>query len=169
MGETLKSILLGPEGEPERTRRELTAQFFPPQAASVSRRSSTELWRLANESERRQRKASEAEAARRRAERERLAIEQHEQQLQIIAEHPDATFRRIDAAVEERNRPAYRRAAFELKLVQEALGPIFARSKAEELKNRYPTRSALHAEIRNALDGWNGGIGFQPVIRAITG
>ncbi len=57
---------------------------------------------------------------------------------------------RIDAAIKERTRPAYQRAAEELSLLAKACGKPMAIAKAESIRAKYPTRSALSSELKKA-------------------
>ena len=85
------------------------------------------------------------------AERRRLEAEQILQAtLARIAENPDRSIARIDAAITERNRPAYQRAAEELSLLAKACGNPMAIAKAESVRAKYPTRSALSNELKKA-------------------
>ena len=150
---TLKRVLCNPRQEPQRLLREIANELLSPNNPEQSRRSLRKMRRQADEVARQRCEAMEAEKARQNAKAERLAREKHESQIQAIAQDPNPTLLRIDKAIEEKRRPSYQRAAGDLKLLQEALGPVFARAKAEELRSKYPSRSALHSEIRKALDG----------------
>ena len=149
----LQRVLGNPQQEPQRLLREITCEMFSPNKPEESRRSLREMRRKADDVGIQRYEAHKAEEARKKTEAERIAREKHENQIQLIAKDPNPTLLRIDQAIEERKRPSYQRAASDLKLIQEALGPVFARAKAEELRNQYPSRSALHSEIRKALDG----------------
>ncbi|WP_442510434.1 hypothetical protein SH528x_002055 [Novipirellula sp. SH528] len=153
MRSALQRVLCNPSQEPQRLLREITAQLFSPSVLQQSRRSLREMRRRADEVARQRCEAMEAEKARQKAEVERSRRENHERQIQSIASDPNPILRRIDQAIEEKKRPSYQQAAGDLKLLQETLGPVFARAKAEELRSKYPSRSALHSEIRKALDG----------------
>ncbi|MCS7470039.1 hypothetical protein NZK35_25625 [Stieleria sp. ICT_E10.1] len=90
-------------------------------------------------------------AAAKEAERRRLEAEQILQAtLARIAENPDRSIARIDAAIAERNRPAYQRAAEELSLLAKACGNPMATAKAESIRAKYPTRRALSNELKKA-------------------
>tara|TARA_R110002073_G_scaffold35970_12_gene104916 strand:- start:2908 stop:4056 length:1149 start_codon:yes stop_codon:yes gene_type:complete len=149
----LKRVLCNPTAEPQRMLREIADELFSPSGPEPSRSSLREMLRQANEVARQRSEAIEAEKARKKAEAERLQRERHERQIQSIVSDPNPILRRIDEAVEEKKRPSYQRAASDLKLLQEALGPAYAQAKADELRSKYPSRSALHSEIRKALEG----------------
>lgn len=153
MRSTLQRVLCNPGQEPQRLLREITAEVFPPCVRQQNRRSLRKMRQQADEIARQRCEALEAEKARKKAEAERVARENHERKIQSIAKDPNPILLRIDKAIAEKKRPAYQRAAGDLKLLQEALGPVYARAKAEELQNKYPSRSALQSEIRKALDG----------------
>ena len=151
--ETLQRILQDPRYEPQKTLRQIAKAVTPPIVAGKGRRSLSEMRRQADAKANQRHEELEVEKAQKKANAERMAREQHENQIRSIAKDPDAILRRIDMAIEERKRPSYQQAARDLKLVEEALGPVFVRTKVEELQIKYPNRSALHSEIRKALDG----------------
>ncbi|MCM2370293.1 hypothetical protein [Aporhodopirellula aestuarii] len=153
MKSTLQRVLCNPSQEPQRLLREIAAELFSHSAPQQSRRSLLEMRRQADEVRRRRSEAIEAKQAQHEANLERLAHVLHERQIQSIARDPNPILRRIDKAIEEKRRVSYKRAADDLKLLQEALGPVFTRAKAEEILSKYPSRSALQSEIRKALDG----------------
>ncbi len=148
----LHRILSEPKVEPQRTLREIERKRSPTIEPKIARRSLAEMWRKVEGIEKQREEALEAERALKLAEAERKAREQHERAIQAVKADPDRILRRIDQAVDKKNRSAYQEAAQNLKLLQEALGPMLARSKAEELKIQYPTRAALHSEIKKVLD-----------------
>ncbi len=89
-----------------------------------------------------------AEAAKRSAEQKAAAEKALEKQLASIAENPELTIGRIDSAISERNRPAYQRAAKQLGLLAMACGKPMADAKADAIRQKYPTRSALSSELK---------------------
>jgi hypothetical protein len=92
----------------------------------------------------------EAEAAQ-EAERRRLESERALQaKLAEITGNPEKAIMRIDAAIEERTRPAYRRAAEELSMLAKACGRPMASAKADAIRTKYPTRNALSSELKKA-------------------
>ncbi|WP_153556651.1 restriction endonuclease, SacI family [Roseimaritima sediminicola] len=90
--------------------------------------------------------AAALEAERRKAEAERLL----QAQLASIADTPEKSIARIDAAIDERTRLAYQRAAEELSLLAKACGRPMAMAKADSIRTAYPTRSALHSVLKEA-------------------
>ncbi|QDS94659.1 hypothetical protein FF011L_34390 [Roseimaritima multifibrata] len=149
----LQRVLCNPHEEPQRLLREIAAELHSPIAPTESRRSLREMRRQADERTIQRKEAIEAENARKKAEVERLARKIHENQIQSITKDPNPTLLRIEKAIEEKNRPAYERAASDLKLLQEAFGHVYAGAKADEIRSKYSNRPALLAEIRKALEG----------------
>ena len=90
--------------------------------------------------------AAVKEAERRKAETEQAL----QRTLAKIADNPGKSIARIDAAIKERTRPAYRRAARELSLLAKACGKPMAIAKAEAIRAKYPTRIALSSELKKA-------------------
>lgn len=146
----LENCLCEPNRFPSRLLRNVRAEFAKPTTIQSEQRTIGELRRRAGEisAERtRQRKAAAAEeAARRKVEAEKTL----QKKLAAIAENPEKTIRRIDAAIEEKNRPAYQRAAVELSMLAKACGKPMAAAKADAIRAKYPTRSALSSEFKKA-------------------
>ncbi len=88
--------------------------------------------------------AQAADAAKHKA----IAEEAKQKRLAAIAKDPSRTFIRIDQAIALGNRPAYQRAAAELAQLAEAVGAASAHAKADEIRAKYPTRSALSSELK---------------------
>ncbi|MCA9190162.1 MAG: hypothetical protein KDB03_00310 [Planctomycetales bacterium] len=98
-----------------------------------------------------ERQTAQEEIAASKAEERKVAAEKVKQAtLSAIASNPEKSIQRIDAAIEERNRPAYQRAAEELQLLAEACGKSTAAAKVEMIRKTYPTRSALDSILREA-------------------
>lgn len=147
----LQRVLESPEVYPRQLLRQIR------QAVSTTRRQHrpgtrtlrelrTEVARRqAEERRKREEKMAAEEAAKNaRDEKIRQAI------LTEIQSAPDKLIRRVDQAVNERNRPAYQRASVELNRLAEACGRDVAQRKADQLRAKFPDRSALSDELHRA-------------------
>ncbi len=113
----LGNCLRDPTRHPSQLLRKIRTESADPVVVPSGTRKIEELRRRAEEINA-QRERERKAAAEKEAERRRLAAEQALQaKLAQIAENPDKTIARIDAAITERNRPGYQRAAEELSLL----------------------------------------------------
>lgn len=146
----LKSCLREPSRYPSQLLRTIKSESADSVDTHSGTRKIEELRRRVEQMDaerERQRKAAAAQEA----ERVRVEAEQALQRvLANIANNPEKCVARIDAAIDERNRPAYQRAAEELSLLAKACGKPMAIAKAESIRSNYPSRSALSSELKKA-------------------
>lgn len=146
----LKDCLRQPHHHPLHLLRKIRTESATPIAAQSGSRTIGELRRkveaIHSDRERQRELAAAKEAEQQKAEAERIL----QATLSKIADNPGGAFARIDAAIDERNRPAYQRAAEELSLIAQACGKPVAMAKAEAIRSKYPSRSALCSELRKA-------------------
>ncbi|WP_164101405.1 hypothetical protein [Candidatus Laterigemmans baculatus] len=146
----LKDCLREPQRYPSKLLRKMRTETATPTAAESGSRTIGELRRrvkaIDDERERQRELAAAQEAERRKAEAERA----RQATLAEVANDPERVFARIDAAIGEKKRMAYRRVAKELSLIAQACGKPMARAKAEAIRIQYPGRSALIEELREA-------------------
>ncbi len=146
----LENCLKHPHEFPNQLLRSLRAESTSFAAELSGKRTIGELRQRAAEiqaeRERKRQAAAAEEVERRKAAAERVM----QAKLAAIAGNPEKSIQRIDAAINERNRPAYQRATEELLLLAQACGKPMATAKAEAIRDKYPTRSALSSELRKA-------------------
>jgi hypothetical protein len=146
----LENCLSEPNRFPSQLLRSIRTEFAKPVIVQSGQRTIGELRRRAAEidAERtRQRRAAAAkEAERLKAEAEKAL----QKKLAEISDNPEKTIKRIDAAIEEQNRSAYRRAAAELSMLAKACGKPMAVAKADAIRAKFRSRSALSSELKKA-------------------
>lgn len=144
----LGSCLRDPRNHARRLLRKICNEASGMQASPQGSRTIGELReaaaRISDERERQLEIAQAKEAARIQA----AARKARREKILSIAQAPAKTLAAIDAAIEERNRPAYQRAAHDLALLAEACGRSVAVAKVEELRSIYSNRSALFSELK---------------------
>lgn len=146
----LGNCLRDPTRHPMQLLRKIRTESANPVVVQSGTRAIEELHRRAREIDA-QRELERKAAAAKEAERRRIEAEQAlQEKLDQIAENPEKCIARIDAAITERNRPAYERAAEELSLLAKACGDQMAIAKAESIRAEYPSRSALSSELKRA-------------------
>ncbi|MCA9259423.1 MAG: hypothetical protein KDA61_09500 [Planctomycetales bacterium] len=101
---------------------------------------------MAAERKRKKKATAERKDARRKAKADR----EHQEKLAAIAANPGKSLKRIDAAVAEKTKPAYVRAAAELALLAEACGMPTAIAKVRSIRREFRYRTALLSELKKA-------------------
>lgn len=146
----LEQCLHNPTSYPSKLLRMILRESVPRGAAHAGSRT-IEFLRLRvneiNAERERQRKAAQAKEAERRKAEEERALKKTPAK---IADEPEECIARIDAAIEERSRPAYQRAVEELSLMAQACGKSNAEAKAKSIRQQYSARSALISELKKA-------------------
>lgn len=146
----LGRCLRAPNQHPSQLLRTIKTEAVNPLDAQSGTRKIEELRRRVEQMDALREREREAAAAK-EAERRKAEAEQAVQRvLAKVADNPEKTIAQIDAAITERNRPAYQRAAEELSLLAQACGKPMAKAKAESIRTMYPTRKALSSELKKA-------------------
>lgn len=99
------------------------------------------------EKRRRERELAAEQSRKKREEAEAKALQI---QIDAVANNPGATMLRIDKAIAQKNRPGYQIAADELMLLAKACGAPMATAKAEDIRIKYPSRTALASILKTA-------------------
>ena len=146
----LQRCLTEPKRFPAALLREVRAESQAPTKVESGQRTIGELRRSAAKIDAERTRQRDAHRAQEEELRRAKAEQAMQKKLAEISANPEKTLRRIDLAIDERNRTAYRRAAAELSLLAKACGNSVAAAKGAAIRAKYPSRSALKSELKKA-------------------